>query len=411
MRKRGFGRRTPAGLLSLPLLVAAVVVVVLSFGAGSALAAGSFTCSDNVGSDAGLQTLLDGGGTVTVNGICLGNYFVNTTVTIRGGGPGATLNGNATGSVLTFNGPYTLTVKSLTVTNGSSLDGGGINDNGYCGATTNLQNAQVWGNTASDDGGGFYTQCGTLNDPGSTIRNNYAGDEGGGIYSNGCGGTINVTNSTVSNNTAAFNGGGILVYCSEINLTGASISVNNAGDYGGGIAVYENSLLFATASTITQNSALSEDGGGIDANSSIVTLTNTEVGANTAQWYGGGINFGDPFLSQSRVEAERGAGRARAAGEPAGARSPVGGWGAAAAAADCVRRVGSGELDGRSQHRLEWCGWRHQQLRLPHRLAGDAERFVSVHESGGPRRPGHRLGRRRRRPTTAPTAVSQQRPA
>src|SRR5262249_6026910 len=123
---------------------------VLAFGVGSASAAGTFFCSNNVVADAGLQGDINGGGTVTVFGTCRGNYLVPVSVTIQAGAPGATLNGNATGSVLTVTGGgVTLTVRNMRITNGSFFVGGGINM-GCCGNTLNLQNSVVTVNTAED---------------------------------------------------------------------------------------------------------------------------------------------------------------------------------------------------------------------------------------------------------------------
>ncbi len=229
-------------MLPLSLLVAAVTAVVLSFGAGSALASSTYHCANNAGSDAALQGVLDGNSTVTVYGTCVGNYFVNHSVTIQGGAPGATLNGNANGSVLTVNAVFvTLTVRNLRITNGFDSFGGGIQD--------------------------------------------------------GCwDATVNVVNSTVSGNTSDSDGGGIAVSCDEVVLTGSTVS-GNAADAGGGIGVFDGGLLLATASTITGNTA-TDQGGGIAANHSFVTLTSTRVGGNTAQTYGGGIDYGDPFSCQ-----------------------------------------------------------------------------------------------------------------
>ena len=289
--------RSPRARLA-QLVVAGVVASagVLAFGAGSAFANGSYACTGVAAIDTpGLQGDINTGGTVTVFGPkpCVGNWTVPVSVTIVGGSPGATLNGNATGSVLTTAATVTLTVRNLKITNGAAADGAGVFDN-FCGSVVNLQNALVTGNTASVDGGGVEVDCGTLNATASTISNNTA-DHGGGIYVDGCGATINVTNSTVANNTAVFNGGGIDVFCSTVNLTGATFSHNTVTDgSGGGLDVLDGSTLIATASSIISNTA-SGDGGGINANDSFVTLTSTSLNWNTAAFYGGGIEFGDPF--------------------------------------------------------------------------------------------------------------------
>ena len=167
------------------LLVVAVAATagVLAFGVGSASAFGSYTCTGVAATDTpALQALINTGGTVTVFGPlpCVGNWTVPVDVTIQGGTPGATLNGNATGSVLTVAGGVTLTVQNLKITNGAApLDGGGI-DLACCGSTLNLSHVTVTGNTAPVDIGG-----GVFNDDG----------------------TANVINSTISNNTALFGGG------------------------------------------------------------------------------------------------------------------------------------------------------------------------------------------------------------
>jgi hypothetical protein len=166
MRKRGFGRRAPAGL-SLLVLVAAVAVVVVSFGAGSALASGSYACTDNAVADmAALQPLIDGGGTVTITGTCLGNYTVSVSdVTIQGGAPGATLDGNGTGSVLIVTGGWTVTLRNLTVTGGN----------------TNFGCPAACGGPDGDDGGGVSVDASTLNVVASHVGGNVSSDEGGGI--------------------------------------------------------------------------------------------------------------------------------------------------------------------------------------------------------------------------------------
>src|SRR6516162_7330601 len=111
------------------LLVLAVLVTagVLTLGVGSAFAGGPYTCTGVAATDGpALQTLISGGGTVTVLGPlpCVGNWTVPADVTIVGGTPGATLNGNATGTVLTVTAPVTLTVRNLRITNGAGADGG-----------------------------------------------------------------------------------------------------------------------------------------------------------------------------------------------------------------------------------------------------------------------------------------------
>ena len=312
MRRMRFRRLFRARFAQLVVLAVLATAGVLAFGVGSAFASGSYTCTGVAAVDTpGLQALLSGGGTVTVLGPlpCVGNWTVPVDVTIVGGSPGATLNGNATGSVLTVTAAVTLTVRNLKVTNGAAVFGGGILDP-FCGSTVNLSNAVVTGNTASDEGGGVFVDCATLNVTASTISNNTA-VFGGGIYAIDFG-TVNVTNSSVTGNTAEEGGGVFFGGFELLNLTGATVSRNSAGFTGGGIFGVEAAFLNGTASTISSNSAgsaavaigepLDAAGGGIAADFAYVTLTSTHVSGNTSSGFGGGIAFEDGgFLFEGGV--------------------------------------------------------------------------------------------------------------
>ena len=314
MRRMRLRRVFRARVAQLVVVAVAATAGVFAFGVGSAFASGSYTCTGVAAVDTpGLQALISGGGTVTVFGPlpCVGNWTVPVSVTIVGGSPGATLNGNAADSVLTATaGGITLTLRNLKVTNGAAaVEGGGV-DMACCANTLNLQNAVVTGNTASDEGGGVFVDCATLNVTASTISNNTA-VFGGGIYAIDFG-TVNVTNSSVTGNTAEEGGGVFFGGFELLNLTGATVSRNSAGFTGGGIFGVEAAFLNGTASTISSNSAgsaavaigepLDAAGGGIAADFAYVTLTSTHVSGNTSSGFGGGIAFEDGgFLFEGGV--------------------------------------------------------------------------------------------------------------
>jgi len=70
-------------------------------------------------------------------------------VTIQGGSPGATLNGDANDPVLTIHNGATVTIRNLIITNGASdCFGGGLDI--YDFSTVNLFNTTVTGNTSCD---------------------------------------------------------------------------------------------------------------------------------------------------------------------------------------------------------------------------------------------------------------------
>jgi hypothetical protein len=292
------------------LLVVAVAAAagVLAFGVGSAFASGSYTCTGVAAIDTpGLQALINTGGTVTVFGPkpCVGNWTVPVSVTIQGGSPGATLNGNAAGSVLTVTGAVTLTVRNLTVTNGAAADGAGIFDH-FCGSTVNVSSAVVSGNAATNDGGGIDAECAAVNVGGSSVSGNSAGSQGGGVALDG-GSTLTLTASRLNANTAADSGGGSYAEgASTVKAINSTVAGNSAGsdhihdDDGGGIWS-GGSTVILTGATVSGNAA--DDGGGLNIDfGSTLVATGSTISDNTADGrggdgFGGGIRVFDSSVS------------------------------------------------------------------------------------------------------------------
>ncbi len=277
-------------LVSLLVLAGALTGVALAFAAGTASAAGTVNCAP-YGSDtaADVQAAAAGGGTVTIKGTCHGTVDVATWVTLQAGAPGATINGDGGGTVLTVHNGAHVNVKSLTITNGNASTGGGIYEYN-CGTTVTLTSSTVSSSTANAGGGVFVSACATLNDPGSTITQNTA-QVGGGIYA--ADSTANVTNSTVSYNAALF-GGGLYVDFATLNLTGATVANNTATYEGGGIYSQESEVT-VTASSIASNSTTETGsgygGGGIFMVGSDVLLQSSHVSWNQSDDFGGGIAY------------------------------------------------------------------------------------------------------------------------
>lgn len=134
----------------------------------------------------------------------------------------------------------TLTLENVTVTGGSASDGGGIfvNDRG----TLNVLSSTMDGNTANRDGGAIYISSrfsSTVNIINSTISNNRSNDQAGGLSLTG---NVLIENSTISGNSANGNGGGIYTTSDNVVITNSTIT-NNVADAnrsgsgnGGGIA-------------------------------------------------------------------------------------------------------------------------------------------------------------------------------
>lgn len=238
--------------------------------------------SDTINFQAGLT------GTIILTG---GNLTITSNITING--PGArnlSVSGNGNSRVFVVSGiGTTANISGLTITGGNAQpilfgatligDGGGIlNANG---ATLNLTEVNISGNSATSLGGGIATRAillvtTTTNITRSLISNNSSIVGGGGVSNVGTdlisSAVTNISNSTVSNNNALAEGGGISNTAGTMNLINNTISHNQSLAAGGGI-VNVAGVLVGTVSLrnniLAQNNALvatnlvSSDGLGI----------------------------------------------------------------------------------------------------------------------------------------------------
>jgi len=254
-------------------------------------------------------------------------------------GPGlTTIDGNETGSVITFNSGEDLSsvLDGFTITNGSGTyikwkthNGGGI----YCAdfSSPTIINNLIIENSVDYRGGGI--SCMFNSNPSiidNTISANYATYGGGGIYCSdkaapiidnceisqnsthgalsGSGGGINcsysspiIMNCTISKNSAFISGGGI--YCGAISkpqIINNKI-LQNTSHYGGGINCYYYSSPVINNNIISENKGLSPSGamgGGIYcAEYSSPSISNNYIIKNTVSGLsenrGGGLFFSD----------------------------------------------------------------------------------------------------------------------
>ena len=219
---------------------------------------------------------------------------------IDGPGPGAlTIWGNDTYQGFDVAGGVTASLTGLTIERGhtAALNGGGIDDDG----TLMVTNCTIADNVSGGMGGGIY-DGGALTVTGSTIQGNVSkGGVGGGLDVD-AGATANITDSTIQGNSATGTGsvgGGIAVTVDSVltvansTVGGASSSeINTSSLYGGGIFNGGGCTLTITASTIEGNSvsALGSDGGGIENDTNgTLTLADSTIVGNSAAGLGGGI--------------------------------------------------------------------------------------------------------------------------
>jgi predicted outer membrane repeat protein len=155
-------------------------------------------------------------------------------------GPGAnllTVSGGHTSRVFEEAENVQAAISGLTISNGSSYDGGAIYN---AGGVLTLTGCTVSGNYAFDDGGAIYSAGGVLTLTGCTVSGNYAAhDSGGGIY-NPLGSHVDLSGCTLSNNTAAVEGGGLY---NDGGATVSSCTVSgNSAARGGGISSLNGGL-------------------------------------------------------------------------------------------------------------------------------------------------------------------------
>ena len=121
---------------------------------------------------------------------------ISGSMTLDGSGQQVTLDGQHQRTVFAVASSVTLTLKAITIANGSGSASGGILNNG----TVSISNSTFSGNSTSSasGGGGIQNFFGTVSISNSTFSGNSASFAGGGI---GNLGTVNIGESIVADNT------------------------------------------------------------------------------------------------------------------------------------------------------------------------------------------------------------------
>jgi predicted outer membrane repeat protein len=225
--------------------------------------------------------------TITVGGAG-GTLMIDKNLTIDGAGHAVTVSGGGVTEVFWVNVGTTTFLNHLTITGGSSPNGGGIQNRG----TMTISNSTISGNQASAGagGGGGIANTGTLTVENSTFSGNSAFTSGGGIDNVG---TLTVQNCTFSGNQAGF-GGGIYTVAGTLTVQNCTFSGNSApSGFGGGIYQSPGTLTVQNC-TFSGNSA--NAGGGIYNDEGMLTVHNSTFSGNSAN-SGGGIYNGAGILT------------------------------------------------------------------------------------------------------------------
>lgn len=214
-----------------------------------------------------------GGGVITLAGGCTytltsahagdllngadGLPHITTAITFEGDNNVITRSGSADFRIIRVGTTGDLTLKGVTVNNGSAKGLLGL----------------LPGN------GGGILNLGALTLTNSAVTNSKATGTGGGVHSGGGAAAATFTGSTLSGNTAVGDGGG-LYNSATATLTSSFVNGRNKGGHGGGIASV-NGILSVTSTPVTGNSA-TVTAGGIYRRSGIMTVTTSPISANTA---------------------------------------------------------------------------------------------------------------------------------
>jgi hypothetical protein len=189
-------------------------------------------------------------------------------------------------------GDGALTVRSVTLTGGSTTgDGGGLRT----GAPVTLEGVTVTGNTAGGDGGGVSSSAGGADTTiiESVITGNTAGGEGGGVDASGGSAVTFIARTLISGNDALDGpGGGIAASggAAEFTIIESEVSGNTATAEGGGIDTGGGSATTLVVRTTVSGNTSATDGGGVNAGGgeSVHQYVNSTITGNTAL-RGGGI--------------------------------------------------------------------------------------------------------------------------
>ncbi len=187
--------------------------------------------------------------------------------------------------ILTVASGVSVEIYSVTITNGLSSLGGGINNAGIL-TLADVVVAENQTKSPSNQGGGIYNS-GTLLAYTTSIQDNNAFSGGGGIFN--AGGPLTLIHSKLTGNSSGSSGGGGILNSagSIVTLEDSEISGNTASEGGG---IENEGTITVIRSTFSGNVASPNGGAGI-LNERIATIRDSTIRDNiAATGRGGGIH-------------------------------------------------------------------------------------------------------------------------
>lgn len=288
--------------------------------------ADSGNCTDPSNACATIDYAMDMAGSGDLIDIASGVYteqlIIDKDLTIQGAGntqPGGTIiqanaqPGQATGSVITIDGTYSIQISGVTIRHGVDFIGGGLNNKH---ANLTLTAVTFTENTA-DFGGGMYNDSGNITLTNVNFTNNTSVESGGGLNNYSPNEVVVLNDVVFTENTAGHAAGGVALYGGDTFFTNVTFDNNNAensdsgglfvsntiatftdlsftgnetlgGGYGGAVYIEESTVDFVNTS-FTGNTVALNDAGAVYSDSSILSFTNSTFTGNEAAQVGGAL--------------------------------------------------------------------------------------------------------------------------
>jgi Leucine-rich repeat (LRR) protein len=238
------------------------------------------------------QTLHTGVRVFVAPGVYTENLSPTYPVELVGADPSTTIIDGGGGDRVIFHSTESLSLKNLTIRNGTATEGGGIHVFG--GAALTMENCIVE-NNAADTGGGIHVAYGATADlRGTVIRSNTVDDDGGGIASSG---GVWLDGCTIDGNQATGSspsGSGIRItgLYSFLWMSDTAVTGNECNGYGGGLT--NGGFAHVERSLISGNVAIGAAAINNATGSARMELENSTISGNTSLGYNSPIAIAAP---------------------------------------------------------------------------------------------------------------------
>jgi PKD repeat protein len=243
------------------------------------------------------------------------NIIVRANTSYGGSAADTIIDAQMLGRIFDNSGGYSLTIRNLTLRNGSvnNTSGGGaiysyggtltitstdfvncstLRYNG--GAITSFNGVLTFTSSsfsncsAPNNGGAIFSYEDTITVTSSTFTNSSAGSQGGAILSSSGTYTITITNSSFSNCSANYGGGAIASDVNNILIVTSTSFINCTSGYWGG-AIWTGNALNNIASSTFANCSAVRGGGAVYALQGNTTITNSTIANCSATGDGGAV--------------------------------------------------------------------------------------------------------------------------